>query len=189
MIFIGIAQSSAASPSPSQRKMYCNELTKEDVRANPHILEGVVRQLSQLLKTGLTHCDVRFPNICLHEGFTRLLDLESIVEQPPSRLDFPNVIEFTYPRGRADPGGTALWQLALILHRSSQLVNNKPRKLDEFQSWLDSNRHIPICPGLSSKCRSQAIRLHSRVYCNCAVQFAKRPRLKRQRSVGVRSSD
>ncbi|CAE7034079.1 unnamed protein product, partial [Symbiodinium natans] len=59
-------------------KMVCNELTQEDVRANPHILEGIVRQLSQLLKTGLTHCDVRFPNICLHEGFTRLLDLESI---------------------------------------------------------------------------------------------------------------
>merc|ERR1712139_292428 len=101
------------------------------------LLANVVHQISGLLSIGLVHCDVRFPNICLHGSKAMLLDLESLTHEPPSRVHHPTSMCFTYPDGTADGAGTAAWQLSLLLYKASQAHAARSSADTDLSQFLD----------------------------------------------------
>jgi tRNA A-37 threonylcarbamoyl transferase component Bud32 len=110
-------------------------LTPELIRTNPGVVMGIVEQVAVLLKIGIGHCDLRFPNILVRDGFkSRLIDLESLTKHPPSGIrsaEFP-AVENTYTML-----DLAVWQLSLLLSEYTE------SRLFQLATEVSRGRHIP----------------------------------------------
>jgi tRNA A-37 threonylcarbamoyl transferase component Bud32 len=111
------------------------------VRENPFILMDVVKQQDALLKLGIVHCDLRYPNILTRENQTRLIDLESLTCRPSS-VQCIDSIDLAWSQSCvAGLCETAVWQISLLL---GQAFAKDIRDRQNFVEWLTENQNVAL---------------------------------------------
>ena len=118
------------------RPEWC-QLTPAAVRASPRVLLGVATQQDALLGAGLVHCDVRWPNVLVRLEESRLVDLESILQTPPTRSQRDGNFMFVNRGRRTDHSlATAAWQLALLVCKAFERSVDTADDASTTKHWM-----------------------------------------------------